>query len=90
MSNTNRNAARTAAQGRKVTLTFDGKTYTVSPPEEWDLDTLENFEDGKVIAATRAILGERQWATFKSVPRKIADVGELMDAIAKAAGVQGN
>lgn len=88
--NTNRNAARAAAQGKKITLTFKGKSYTVAPPEEWDIDTLEKFEDGKVIGATRAVLGERQWAAFKSTSNKIGDVGELMDAIAKATGVQGN
>jgi hypothetical protein len=91
MSNNNRNAARAAATHGKITLTHEGKTYTISPAESWSLDTLEAFEDGKVITAARSILGERQWATYKGQkPRDGKQFGELLEAISRAVGIQGN
>ncbi|GAA0627344.1 hypothetical protein HPO96_36990 [Kribbella sandramycini] len=89
-NNSNRNAARAAATTGKVTFTHKGKTYTIESAEHWDVDVLLLFEQGKVISAVNAVLGDRQWDVMKSTGRKAADVGEMMEAIAKATGMQGN
>jgi len=67
-----------------VTFDFDGVTYTIPTADEWSLDAIEAFEDGKNASLMRAILGPVQWAKFKSVPRKGADLGNLFEAAEKA------
>lgn len=91
MSNNNRNAARAAATDGKVTFTHEGKSYTIDVAENWSLDALEAFENGKAVTATHEVLGERQWNIYKAQrPRTGKQLGELVEAIAKAVGIQGN
>lgn len=54
-----------------------------------DIDTLEAFEDGKVITAIRGLLGPDQWAKLKSMGPKpnIGDLEEIADKIAKVYGM---
>lgn len=71
-------------------FTFDGVKYTVDNTMDWDLDVLEAVEDDKIVTIVRTLLGPEQWAKFKSKPRKVADLNDLFQAIAKAVGLQGN
>lgn len=90
-NNANRNAARAAATDGKVTFTHEGKSYTIDVAENWSLDALEAFEAGKAVTATHEILGDRQWGVFKSQRRRSGkDLNALVEAIAKAVGIQGN
>ena len=67
---------------------FEDETYTITAADDWSLDALEAYEDGKVATLIREILGANQWATFKSNPRKVADLTALFEAaqVAMAAG----
>lgn len=71
---------------KTATFDYDGVTYTVPDADEWSLDALEAYEDGKVATLIREILGSAQWATFKSKPRKIADLNGLFEAAQEALG----
>jgi hypothetical protein len=54
-----------------------------------DIDTLEAFEDGKVITAIRGLLGPDQWAQLKAMTPKpnVGDLEEIADKIAKVYGM---
>lgn len=67
-----------------VTFEHDGETYTIPTADEWSLDAIEAFEDGKNASLIRAILGPVQWAMFKRKPRKGSDLGDLFVAAEKA------
>lgn len=57
----------------------------------WPLEVFEAFEDGRVLAALRALLGEEQWATYKAAaPRTVGDLNILAEKISEAVGLQGN
>jgi hypothetical protein len=83
-------AAKAEALGENVEFDFDGETYTVAPAAEWDLDVMESYEDGKIASTIRALLGPAQWATFRSKPRKVADLNSLFEAVQVALGISGN
>ena len=74
----------------RPTFTYDGVKYTVDNTMDWDLDVLEAIEDDKIVTIVRALLGPDQWAKFKAKPRKVTDLNELFEAIAKAVGLKGN
>lgn len=72
-----------------TTIEFQGNSYVVpATPDHWDFSTLELFENGKAIAATEAILGAEQFATFKSTQPKVRDFNELMDLLAQRYGFE--
>lgn len=82
--------AKADTLGELTEFTYDGVAYKVAPASEWDLDVLESYEDGRIIAAVRALLGEAQWKKFRSKPRKTSDLNDLFGAIQEAVGVSGN
>jgi hypothetical protein len=82
--------AKTEANDAEVAFAFEGKSYVVPTASEWDLPVLEAYEEGRVIAFTRELLGPDQWAAFKSKPRKVADITALFEAIESATVGPGN
>lgn len=70
-----------------VTFEHKGVTYTVPPAAEWDVDALEAFEDEKVTAFLRAVVGPASWAEFKATKPKVRDLRELADALLEAASL---
>jgi hypothetical protein len=82
--------AKAEATKVRPSFTFDGVKYSVDNTMEWDLEVLEAVEDDKIVSIVRALLGPDQWAKFKAKPRKVTDLNELFQAIAKAVGLQGN
>lgn len=61
------------------------------PPtaEDWDVEVEENFEDGRLVAAMRGILGAEQWAKVKAeVKPKLKDIKDLSDAIGREYGFE--
>jgi hypothetical protein len=83
-------AAQTEAEGvDTVDLTWRHLTLTIpASVEEWDVEAVEAFEDGKAAPALRAILGPKQWAAFKAEKPKTRDMAEVSDAVAEAMGFE--
>lgn len=83
-------AAKNEVAKIKPTFTYDGVKYTVDDTMDWDISVLEAVEDNKIVSIVRELLGPDQWEKFKIKPRKVADLNELFEAIAKAVGLKGN
>lgn len=74
-----------------LTFEYDGETYEIPPSSEWDLEVLEQYEEGKIAATVRALLGEEQYlAKFKSKKRTVRDLTVLFEQIQRTIGVSGN
>lgn len=78
------------AIGTPVQFEYDGDTYAVAPANEWDLDVLEAFEEGRILATVRSLLGEAQWKTFRAKPRNVQALADLFEALQAALGISGN
>lgn len=83
-------AARAEATKTPAEFAYDGEVYSIAPAREWDLDAIEALEDGRTANAVRLILGNEQWRRFRSKPRKLDDLNDLMDEATKAGGIEGN
>lgn len=83
-------AIKAEAQSTHTDVEYQGQTYSVPPTMEWDLDVLEALEDGQIVKAVRALLGEEQYQKFKSTKPTVADLNALFEEIGKSAGFQGN
>jgi hypothetical protein len=82
--------AKADATGSNVSFEHDGQTYSVPPASEWGVETLEAFEDGKIIATVRTLLGDEQWSKYKAKGRKVTDLVSLFEAIQAATVGPGN
>jgi len=67
-----------------ATFVFDEQTYTIPTADEWSIEALEAFEDGKIATLMREVLGSEQWATFKAKRRTMSDLNDLFGAANKA------
>lgn len=76
----------TTSPGYLVSFDFEGHTYDVPKAEEWTLEALEAYEDGRVATLVREMLGAEQWAAFKDSPepRKVGDLNRFFEAAQKA------
>jgi hypothetical protein len=73
-----------------VAVPYGGQTYTVpASAEDWPLEVLESIDDDKIVIALRVLLGSKQWARFKSTKPRTKALGELFEAVGKAAGFEG-
>ena len=90
MSQTPSAAARAEALGEKIAVTFEGAEYAILPTSEWDYEVLEAFEEGRIVAFLRALLGDEQHSRFRATKPKIAAVTLFMEEIQKALGISGN
>lgn len=84
------NPVKAEALAEDVTVAYAGTTYTVSAACLKDLDVLEAFEEGRVLAGMKAILGPTQWATFRATGATADDLNGLVEAIQGALGISGN
>lgn len=66
------------------TVTYDDIDFTIPAAEDWSLDAIEAYEDGKIATLIREILGAEQWARFKEKPRTVSDLQGFMQAFEKA------
>lgn len=85
-----KNPTAAEALGDKIPFTFDGVDYLIDPTSEWPFDALESFEDGKIAAFLRAVLGTEQYAKFKATKPTVGRTNEFVEAFQAALGVQGN
>ncbi|RKS07577.1 hypothetical protein DFP74_3255 [Nocardiopsis sp. Huas11] len=91
MENTSAPAVQDEAVDRTEpkALTLAGVEYRVpASSEEWPLAALEGFEEGKVVAALRALLGPDQWAGLKESGATLGDLNALAEQIASVYGFQ--
>ncbi len=90
----NTKAAKAEANGDAIEFEFDGKSYEIEPAEEWDIEVMEFFADGRLVEAIRLLLGEKQYLEFKTdskgqkVKRKMADLGEFLETAMAQLGVE--
>jgi hypothetical protein len=75
--------------GRVVTVDYGGYTYTFDA-DTVTIDALEDFENQKYIRAIRAILGDEQWALYKSRHPKAVELDRFVAALLTGAGSLGN
>jgi hypothetical protein len=70
-----------------TTIKWKNFEFTIeSDSENLDVDVVEAMEEGKVVAAVRAILGPKQWFEFKKTKPRMSDIGEISDIIAEVYG----
>ncbi|MBB6173725.1 hypothetical protein HNR23_003785 [Nocardiopsis mwathae] len=68
-------------------LTLAGEEYLLPPSsEDWSLETMEAFEEGKVVSAVRSLLGAEQWQRLKATGATLSDLNKLAEQIATAYG----
>jgi hypothetical protein len=79
--------AKAEATTGVVSFEFDGDAYEVPTSDNWDLDVLEAYEDGKIVATVKALVGPAGWATFRAKPRKVSDLDTFFNAIQEALGL---
>lgn len=87
-------AVQAEATGQEtVDIDWDGVTVTLpAKPDDWDLEALEAFEQGKPATAARGVLGDQYDATVRAYKAKhgrgpkVRDLETLMQAFATAYG----
>lgn len=87
---TNTNAVAAEATGTLVPVDFRGETYHVPPTNMWPIMALAEFEDGRVVAFLKAILGPAQHATLLQSGATVGELGDFVTSIQGALGIEGN
>jgi hypothetical protein len=85
-----RSAAAAEALAESIPVTFQGETYQIPPTSEWGYDILEAFEEGRLVAFFKALLGPEQHEKFRAKRPKLAAVNEFAGEVQKALGISGN
>lgn len=80
-------SAKTEALDAPVSFEYDGETYEIPKTLAWDLDVLEAYEDGRVLACVRALLGDEAWKRYRAKPRTVGDLTDLFEALQGALGL---
>lgn len=79
-----------ADQDKPKFVSHQGERYRLpASSDDWDVDSLEAFETGKVVTAIKGILGAKAWQRIRASHEgglKVRDLEPLMDQIAKAYG----
>ncbi len=80
--------AGTLKEDENLTAEFRGKKFILPKDvNDWSLDVMEAFEDGKMVTVIRGLLGDKQWAEIKAMDLKTSDFAELTESVLKAMGV---
>ncbi|GAA1470232.1 hypothetical protein NE857_05545 [Nocardiopsis exhalans] len=81
-------AEATASEAPKK-LTLHGSEYLLpASSDQWPLAALEGFEEGKIVAALRSLLGPEQWARLKEAGATLSDLNTLAEQVATAYGFE--
>lgn len=94
----NADAAKAEALGEGVEFDFDGEHYVLPAAMDWDIDVFEFAANGDILNAVRSLLGDDQWATFRSEDdgsggrkkkrRSLRDLTALWEQAEAATGVK--
>jgi hypothetical protein len=63
-----------------------GKRFSLPAPQDYPLDAIEAEENGRTLTALRLILGEDQYATFRTLARTTGDADDFSKAIMRELG----
>ena len=86
-------AAQREALGQGVPFEFDGKMYLLDRPEDWDIEILELFSANDLLGAVKLLLGDNQYAEFKTdidgnkTKRTMKDLGKILEVAMGAQGI---
>jgi len=73
-----------------VEVVWRDHTFTIdADPDDWPVEVMLAFEEGKAAVGVRGILGAKQWADLMKTKPRSRDLGDLFDAVAKAIGFEG-
>lgn len=77
-------AERETTDADTAIFEWKGEQFHVpATTEEWDVDVLEAFEQGKSATAAQAILGRKQWRHYKTTfTPKVPELNEFVRALA--------
>ncbi len=67
------------AKNKPVALMFDGEEYQVLPGMEWDIEILEEAENGNITTALAKLLGPEQYKKFRSTHTKVGDIRRFFE-----------
>lgn len=81
--------AATSDDVEPIAFTWRGVEFHVLPSDEWSVDVLEAWEDGKAVGTIRGILGD-EYETFHALNPKTRDLAEFTEALWAAVGGKGN
>lgn len=90
MATARKTPAAHEALGEKIPFTWNGVDFLLTPTADWDYEVLEHFEEGRLIAFLKAVLGAEQHAAFKATKPKVRDLEDFVEQIQVALGIQGN
>lgn len=82
--------AAAEALGEKIAYHFNGKDYFLDPSSEWSFDALEAFEEGRIFAFLKMVLGAEQYAELKKSKPNAGDLNVFIEGMQKALGIAGN
>lgn len=80
----------TEATDKPITVTWKGKTYRIIPSAEWDIETIEAMEDGKMTHMLRGMLADGGYARLRETKPLLADLTDFFEKAQKALGISGN
>lgn len=68
-----------------LTFTYDGETYTLPAMDDWPSEFQEYHEEGKWVAATKAVIGDEAYNnTFKKKKRTMKELMDFVEAVLTA------
>jgi hypothetical protein len=71
-------AQRKQAAAKSGVIEFRSKSFTVSTaPKDIPIEVLESMEAGNILATTRGLLGDKQYASLREVLKTAADLNEF-------------
>ncbi|UIW13267.1 tail assembly chaperone [Arthrobacter phage Crewmate] len=82
--------AAAEALGEMIPFTFNDEDFVALPSSEWSFDSLEAYEEGRVLAFLREILDADSYKALRAMKPKAAVLGEFVQTLQKAVGIAGN
>lgn len=77
-----------AKENNEIEFEFGGKTYVVDKnPDNWSIETMLAFEEGKSIGVVQAMLGPQQWTKFMATRPTNKTFGEFTEKLFGALGI---
>lgn len=83
-----REASGTTDPGGKpgAAMMWQGTRFTLPQPEDYPLEAIEAEENGQILKTIELILGDEQYATFRSKARTAGDAVNFLKSMARQVG----